>query len=130
VLIVAIDAREPAPGSWEVVIDGGRTPTGRDAVEWAAEGAALGAGEILLTSIDRDGTKSGFDLALTRAVRAAVEVPVIASGGAGSPGDFADVFERPAPTPRWPRRCSTSARSTSARSRPISPRAESPFGLS
>jgi len=71
-LIVAIDARERAPGSWEVVIDGGRTPTGRDAVEWAAEAAALGAGEILLTSIDRDGTKSGFDLALTRAVRAAV----------------------------------------------------------
>jgi len=93
-LMVAIDARARAPGWWVVVIAGGRTPTGRDAVEWAAEAAALGAGEILLTSIDRDGTKSGFDLALTRAVRAAVEVPVIASGGAGSPGDFADVFEQ------------------------------------
>jgi len=91
-LIVAIDARQRAPGIWEVVIDGGRTPTGRDAVAWAREAADLGAGEILLTSIDRDGTKSGFDLDLTRAVRAAVEVPVIASGGAGSVDDFAAVF--------------------------------------
>ena len=91
-LIVAIDARQHAPGAWEVVIDGGRTPTGRDAVAWAREAAELGAGEILLTSIDRDGTKTGFDLDLTRAVRAAVEVPVIASGGAGSVDDFAAVF--------------------------------------
>jgi cyclase len=91
-LIVAIDARATGPGAWEVVVDGGRTPTGRDAVSWASEAAALGAGEILLTSIDRDGTKSGFDLALTRAVREAVGVPVIASGGAGSVADFADVF--------------------------------------
>jgi cyclase len=91
-VVVAIDARRCGPDAWEVVIDGGRTPAGRDAVAWAREAAALGAGEILLTSIDRDGTKSGFDLALTRAVRDAVAVPVIASGGAGSIADFAAVF--------------------------------------
>ena len=94
-VIVAIDARYvPGRGSWEVVIDGGRTPTGRDAVAWAREATAHGAGEILLTSIDRDGTKSGFDLALTQAVRDAVEVPVIASGGAGTAAHFAEVFEK------------------------------------
>jgi cyclase len=94
-VVLAIDARRDAANErWEVVIDGGRTPTGRDAVAWAAEGARLGAGELLLTSIDRDGTKSGFDLALTSAVRSAVEVPVIASGGAGTIEDFAEVFER------------------------------------
>jgi cyclase len=92
-IVLAIDARRVPPGdAWEVVVDGGRTPTGRDAVAWAREAEALGAGEILLTSIDRDGTRSGFDLALTRAVRDAVEVPVIASGGAGRAADFADVF--------------------------------------
>ena len=92
-LLVAIDARRNAArGGWDVLVDGGRTPTELDAVAWAAQAARLGAGEILLTSIDRDGTKSGFDLELTRAVRAAVEVPVIASGGAGTIGDFADVF--------------------------------------
>jgi len=74
------------------VVDGGRTATGRDAVGWACEAASLGAGEILVPSIDRDGTKTGFDLALTRAVRDAVDLPVIASGGAGSADDFADVF--------------------------------------
>ncbi|MGB8204776.1 MAG: HisA/HisF-related TIM barrel protein, partial [Candidatus Baltobacteraceae bacterium] len=89
-----VDARHvPATGGWEVVIDGGRTPTGLDAVTWVREATALGAGEILLTSIDRDGTKSGFDLALTRAIRDAVEVPVIASGGAGTAAHFAEVFE-------------------------------------
>jgi cyclase len=93
-VVVAIDARRREAGGFEVVVDGGRTPTGRDAVAWAAEAARRGAGEILLTSIDRDGTKSGFDLELTRAVRDAVDVPVIASGGAGSIADFADVFER------------------------------------
>ncbi len=95
-VVVAIDARRRTDGSagYEVAIDGGRTGTGRDAVAWAEEAAALGAGEILLTSIDRDGTKSGFDLELTRAVRGAVEVPVIASGGAGTIDDFAEVFER------------------------------------
>ena len=92
-VMLAIDARRrPGAHAWEVVVDGGRTPTGRDAVAWAAEATALGAGEILLTSIDRDGTKSGFDIELTRAVRAAVDVPVIASGGAGTADDFAAVF--------------------------------------
>jgi cyclase len=93
-VVLAIDARlDPERNRYEVVIDGGRTPTGRDAVAWAQEAEGCGAGEILLTSIDRDGTKSGFDLALTRAVRDAVELPVIASGGAGSAADFAEVFE-------------------------------------
>jgi len=92
-IVLAIDAKfDPAENRFVVYVDGGRTPTGRDAVAWAAEAAALGAGEILLTSIDRDGTRSGFDLALTRAVRAAVDVPLIASGGAGKAADFADVF--------------------------------------
>jgi cyclase len=78
---------------WEVVVDGGRTPTGIDAVEWAQRAVALGAGEILLTSIDADGTQAGYDLALTRAIAAAVNVPVIASGGAGSLAHFADVLD-------------------------------------
>jgi imidazole glycerol-phosphate synthase subunit HisF len=92
-IVIAIDARlDPVRGGWDVLIDGGRTATGKDAVVWAREAAAGGAGEILLTSVDRDGTKTGFDLALTRAVRDAVEVPVIASGGAGRASDFADVF--------------------------------------
>jgi len=94
-IVLAIDARShtDAATSWEVVIDGGRTPTGLDAIAWAHRGAALGAGEILLTSMDRDGTKSGFDLELTRALREAVGVPVIASGGAGTAAHFAEVFE-------------------------------------
>lgn len=93
-VVLAIDARANGSGSWEVVIEGGRTPTGMDAVEWAQRGADLGAGEILLTSMDRDGTKAGFDIALTRAVHDAVHVPVIASGGAGKAEDFAAVFEQ------------------------------------
>jgi cyclase len=93
-VMLAIDARRASNGgSWEVVIDGGRTATGLDAIEWAQRGTQLGAGEILLTSMDRDGTKSGFDIELTRAVHDAVDVPVIASGGAGSADDFARVFE-------------------------------------
>ena len=82
-VVLAIDARARPEGGWEVVVAGGRTPTGRDVVEWAREGVALGAGEILLTSMDRDGTSDGYDLELTRAVSEAVSVPVIASGGAG-----------------------------------------------
>lgn len=95
-VVLAIDARYipgTAPARWEVVIDGGRTPTGWDAVEWAARGVQLGAGEILLTSMDRDGTLAGYDLLLTRTVSEAVSVPVIASGGAGSSQHIADVFQ-------------------------------------
>ena len=83
-IVVAVDARQVAPGRWEVFTHGGRKPTGLDAVEWAARMAAAGAGEILLTSMDRDGTRDGFDLALTRAVADVVSVPVIASGGVGN----------------------------------------------
>jgi len=85
-IVVAIDARrEPGPiDRWQVFTHGGRRPAGRDAVEWACEAARLGAGEILLTSMDRDGTKDGYDLELTRAVSTAVSIPVIASGGAGT----------------------------------------------
>lgn len=87
-IVVAIDAKTRAPGEWEVYTHGGRRATGLDAVEFAARIAALGAGEILLTSMDRDGTGAGFNLALTRAVSDAVPVPVIASGGVGSLDDL------------------------------------------
>jgi len=93
-IVVAIDARGSGPGKWEVYTHGGRKARGLDAVEWAATMAAHGAGEILLTSMDRDGTKSGFDLALTRAVASAVTVPVIASGGVGSLEHLAEGIER------------------------------------
>jgi cyclase len=83
-VVVAIDARQVEGGAWEVFTHGGRKPTGLDAVSWAAEAEELGAGEILLTSMDRDGTREGFDLALTRAVVEATNVPVIASGGVGT----------------------------------------------
>jgi len=83
-IVLAIDAKRDAKGGWEVFLHGGRTPTGLDAVEWARQGTELGAGEILLTSMDADGTKNGYDLELTRAVSEAVSVPVIASGGAGN----------------------------------------------
>ncbi len=83
-IVLAVDARQRAQNWWEVYVHGGRTPTGRDAVAWAREGTERGAGEILLTSMDRDGTKDGFDLALTRAVSDAVPVPVVASGGCGT----------------------------------------------
>jgi cyclase len=83
-IVVAIDAKQRAGGGWEVYTHGGRKPTGLDAVDWARRMQAAGAGEILLTSMDRDGTRDGFDLALTRAVSEAVGVPVIASGGVGA----------------------------------------------
>ena len=88
-VVLAIDARRREDG-FGVVVAGGRRATGMDAIEWAREGVDLGAGEILLTSMDRDGTREGFDLDLLRAVTAAVDVPVIASGGAGSPQHFVD----------------------------------------
>ena len=89
-IVTAIDAKaEPDGGSWRVYTHGGRKPTELDALEWAKEVVSRGAGEILLTSMDRDGTKIGFDLALTRAVSEAVEVPVIASGGVGNPEHLA-----------------------------------------
>ncbi|MEI7554312.1 MAG: imidazole glycerol phosphate synthase subunit HisF [Chloroflexota bacterium] len=83
-IVLAIDAKQRETGGWEVFLHGGRTPTGLDAVEWAKRGVELGAGEILLTSMDADGTKNGYDLPLTRAISESVSVPVIASGGAGS----------------------------------------------
>lgn len=83
-IVVAIDAKQVAPGKWEVFTHGGRKATGLDVLEWAKKMQTLGAGEILLTSMDRDGSKIGFDLALTRAVTDALEIPVIASGGVGN----------------------------------------------
>ncbi|EGO65454.1 imidazole glycerol phosphate synthase subunit HisF [Acetonema longum] len=82
-MVLAVDARQAGPGHWEVCINGGRIPTGMDVLTWVQKATALGAGEILLTSMDRDGTKDGYDIPLTRAVAEAVSVPVIASGGAG-----------------------------------------------
>ncbi|WP_300268689.1 imidazole glycerol phosphate synthase subunit HisF [uncultured Flavonifractor sp.] len=92
-VVLAVDARSRGDGTWEVVVAGGRKPTGMDLIEWVKRGEALGAGEILLTSMDADGTKAGFDLAMTKAVTDAVSIPVIASGGCGSLAHFAEVFE-------------------------------------
>ena len=89
-IIVAVDAKQVAPGKWEVFTHGGRKATGLDVIAWVRKVAALGAGEILLTSMDRDGTRNGFDLALTRMVSEAVEIPVIASGGVGTLQHLAD----------------------------------------
>lgn len=89
-IVVAIDAKKAADGRWEVFTHGGRKATGLDAIEWAKKMESLGAGEILLTSMDRDGTKSGFDLDLTRSVSDAISIPVIASGGVGGLQDLAD----------------------------------------
>ncbi len=92
-IVLAIDARRrPNTVDWEVYIKGGRVPTGLDAIEWAVRGAELGAGEILITSMDADGTLAGYDLELTRAIAEAVSVPIIASGGAGAPSHFAEVL--------------------------------------
>ncbi|HIZ09141.1 MAG TPA: imidazole glycerol phosphate synthase subunit HisF [Candidatus Borkfalkia avicola] len=91
-VVLAVDAKANGRGSWDVYLNGGRVNTGLDAVSWIKEAVALGAGEILLTSMDKDGTKSGYDLALTRAAADAVNVPVIASGGAGRAEDFYDVL--------------------------------------
>ena len=93
-IVVAIDAKQTGPGKWEIFTHGGRKPTGLDAVQWAVRMAEYGAGEILLTSMDRDGTKDGFDLALTRAVCDAVGIPVIASGGVGNLDHLADGIEK------------------------------------
>ncbi len=99
-IVVAIDAKRVDGGDvsdgsdkWEVFLNGGRTPTGIDAVEWARRAVELGSGEILLTSMDRDGTKSGYDVPLTRAITSAVNVPVIASGGAGTLDHFVEIVE-------------------------------------
>ncbi|MBC7333304.1 MAG: imidazole glycerol phosphate synthase subunit HisF, partial [Actinobacteria bacterium] len=92
-IVVAIDAKYRKEGFWEVYIHGGRTPTGIDAVSWARKVEKLGAGEILLTSMDKDGTKDGYDIELTRAVASSVNIPVIASGGAGKLEHLGDVIE-------------------------------------
>jgi cyclase len=91
-VVLAIDAKRRGDGGFEVYVAGGRTPTGRDAVEWAREAVERGAGEILLTSMDRDGTKDGYDLDLVRTIAGAVDVPVIASGGAGEPAHLVEGF--------------------------------------
>jgi len=91
-VVLAIDAKRTAPGAWTVYVRGGRDDTGIDALEWAARGEALGAGEILLTSMDTDGVQTGFDCELTRTISRATRIPIIASGGAGRPEHFASVL--------------------------------------
>ena len=93
-VVAAIDAKKMADGSWHVFVTGGRKDTGRDLIQWAREVVALGAGEILLTSMDKDGTKSGFDLEMLNRVAEVVDVPIIASGGAGNIEDIVEVFEK------------------------------------
>jgi len=93
-IVVAIDAKRKKKGKWEVYIDGGRTPTGMDTIEWAKKAEGMGAGEILLTSMDRDGTKDGYDIELTLLVSEAVNIPVIASGGAGKLKHFYEVLTK------------------------------------
>ena len=93
-VVVAVDAKQRPDGGWSVFVNGGRIDTGLDALEWIKQGEKLGAGEILLTSMDADGTKNGFDLSLTDAVTRSVGIPVIASGGCGKLSDFSDVFQK------------------------------------
>lgn len=93
-VVAAIDAKKMADGSWHVFVVGGRKDTGRDLIQWVQEVVALGAGEILLTSMDKDGTKSGFDLEMLNRVAEVVDVPIIASGGAGNIEDIVEVFEK------------------------------------
>ena len=93
-VVVAIDGRREADGSWHVYVAGGRKDTGKDLIEWAREAVDLGAGEILLTSMDKDGTKSGFDLDMLSAVASVVDVPIIASGGAGNKEHMVEVFQQ------------------------------------
>ncbi len=93
-VVAAIDAKKQAESNWEVFVVGGRIPTGKDALHWAKQVENLGAGEILLTSMDADGTQSGYDLELTRAVSESVNIPIIASGGAGSPEHIYDVLTK------------------------------------
>ena len=121
-IVVAIDAKTVAPGKWEIFTHGGRKPTGIDAVEFARTVAAKGAGEILLTCMDRDGTQGGFNLPLTRAIADAVSIPVIASGGVGTLDHLVEGVTEGARQRRcWPPRSSTSATSPSARPRPTWP---------
>lgn len=125
-IVVAIDAKGVAPGRWEIFTHGGRRETGIDAVEFARTVVAKGAGEILLTSMDRDGTRAGFNLPLTRAISDAVSVPVIASGGVGTLDHLVDGVIEGAHRRCWPPPSSTSATSPSARRRliwrlPVSP---------
>ena len=92
-VVLAVDTRRTHSGTYEVIVEGGRTPTGRDAIEWIREGVRLGCGEILLTSMDRDGTKEGYDLEQLALVSRSVDVPIIASGGAGSVRNLFDAFQ-------------------------------------
>ncbi|MGT2948181.1 imidazole glycerol phosphate synthase subunit HisF [Streptococcus devriesei] len=93
-VVAAVDARKEADGSWHVYVAGGRKDTGRDLIDWVKEAVSLGAGEILLTSMDKDGTKSGFDVDMLNAVAAVADVPIIASGGAGNSDHIVEVFEK------------------------------------
>lgn len=119
---MAIDAKRREDGGWNIYKHGGRLDTGIDAIEWAKKVEALGAGEILLTSMDCDGTKAGYDLAFTRAIADAVSIPVIASGGAGTLEHFYDALTEGAPTKAW------NTASASWRAIPCSTRATWPPG--
>ncbi|EHI74937.1 imidazole glycerol phosphate synthase subunit HisF [Streptococcus criceti] len=97
-VVAAVDARKEADGTWHVYVAGGRKDTGRDLIDWVKEAVSLGAGEILLTSMDKDGTKSGFDLDMLNAAASVVDVPIIASGGAGSSDHIIEVFQKTSAT--------------------------------